>query len=405
MDSKKRPSPGRRYDIDWLRVLTVLLLFPVHVAVVFSPLPFYHIRNSPVSYWMLFFLAIVEPWIMPIFFVLAGWASYYSLRFRGPRHFLKERVLKILIPLIVGCVLFGPPIKYLELQSGFDGSPLDLCLRTDPTHRFGPCIPLDNSVSPPFEESFFEFWPTFFTQLDRFTWSHLWFIAYLFILSSIYLPLFLWLMKIRHNVARVNAAWVYLPMVPLLLIEIFLRPRWPGYQNLYNDWANMACYSTYLIAGFLLARHPALENALRREWKRALVIGLLGVALRVPSATGVIISPVLSYVSLVVGGWGMIIGLLGFARSRFTYTNALLKYLKEAAYPVYILHQAAVVCIGYGIVQLQAGITLKYALLLASAFAVTLAAYEFIVKRLPVLRWAFGMNPRPRREGRNKRAP
>jgi hypothetical protein len=110
-------------------------------------------------------------------------------------------------------------------------------------------------------------------------------------------------------------------------------------------------------------------------------------------------------VGLVVGGWGMIVALLGFAYSRLTYTNALLEYLKEAAYPVYILHQAAVVCIGYGIVQLQSGIPLKYALLLVSAFAVTLAAYEFIVKRLPVLRFAFGMSPLPKRGSRNKRIP
>ena len=39
---------------------------------------------------------------------------------------------------------------------------------------------------------------------------------------------------------------------------------WPGIQNLYDDWANVAYYSTYLIAGFLLAWSPALERRRRR---------------------------------------------------------------------------------------------------------------------------------------------
>ena len=403
MDKTFRRASSRRHDLDWLRVFGIYMLFPVHVAIVFSPLPFYHIRNSTVSFGMLVFLAIVEPWIMPLFFVLAGWATFYSLRFRGWRRFLKQRVQKLLIPLVVGCVLFGPPIKYLELRSGFDGTPLSLCDRTDPTHRFGPCIPLPppappnfggrEAVSPPFDESFLEFWPTFFTQFDRFTWSHLWFLGYLFTFSLFYLPLFSWLIKTRHKFTRAGAAWVYLPMVPLVLIEIILRPHWPGLQNLYNDWANFAYHSVLLIAGFLLAKYPALEQALHREWKRALGISLVGMALRVPSATGIIISPAVSYVGLVVAGWGAIVALLGFAHSRLTHTNAVLEYLKESAFPVYILHQAAVVCIGYGIIQLPLGITVKYALLLVASFAATLAAYELIVKRVPVLRFAFGMNP------------
>jgi glucan biosynthesis protein C len=397
MDKTFHRTFGRRYGVDWLRVVAIYLLIPIHVAIVFSPLPFYHIRNSTVSFGMLVFLAIVEPWIMPLFFVLAGWAIFYSVRARGGRSFLKERVQKLLIPLLAGCVLFGPPIKYLELRSGFNVTPMSLCSTADPTHRFGPCLPAGPAVAPPFAEGFLEFWPTFFTHFSRFTWSHLWFLGYLFTLSLIYLPLFLWLMKTRRNPARVNAACLYLPMIPLILIEIVLRPHWPGMQNLYHDWANLAYYSTCLIAGFLLARYPAVEQALQREWKRALGVGLVGMVLRVPSATGLIISPVLSYVGLVVAGWGTIVALLGLAQSRLTRTNALLGYLSESAFPVYILHQAAVVCIGYAIVQLPLGIAGKYILLLAAAYTATLVAYQFVVRPIPVLRFAFGMKPLARK--------
>ena len=43
-------------------------------------------------------------------------------------------------------------------------------------------------------------------------------------------------------------------MLPLVVIQLLLRERWPGVQNLYDDWANFAYYTTYLFAGFLLAK-------------------------------------------------------------------------------------------------------------------------------------------------------
>lgn len=402
MESAFPTAPSRRYGIDWLRVLIIYGLFPIHVAIVFSPFPFYHIRNGTVSFGVLILLRLIEPWYMPLLFVLAGWSVFWSLQARGCRRFLKERVRKLAIPLLIGCVIFGPPIKYFELRSGFDANHMGLRISAELQEHSRPFIPSGLLVASPFDEGFFEFWPTFFTQFDRFTWSHLWFLGYLLTFTLLYFPLFLWLMKTRRSFTRASEAWVYLPIVPLASIEFTLRPRWPGYQNLYNDWANFAYYSTCLIAGFLLARYPALEDALHREWKRALVIGLLGMALRVPSATGIIISPVLSYVGLVVGGWGAIVALLGFAHSRLMHTNAVLDYLKESAFPVYILHQAAVVCIGYGIIQLPLGMAAKYALLLSASFAATMAAYQVIVRLIPILRFAFGMKPITRRQTRQK---
>ena len=74
---------------------------------------------------------------------------------------------------------------------------------------------------------------------------------------------------------RVSTLVVYAPIVPLVLIQLVLRPYWPGIQNLYDDWANFAYYTIYLFAGFLLARHPApCEEVAQREWRRALVLGV-----------------------------------------------------------------------------------------------------------------------------------
>lgn len=398
MISGQHISHSRRYDIDWLRVFATYLLFPLHVSMVFGPALFYHIRNDPVSFGVSVLVRFILLWHMSLFFVLAGWSMFSSLQARGCGRFLKERVRKLVIPLLVGCVIFGPPIKYLELRSGLDANHWGLFVSAELQESFKPFVPPEElRIAPPFDESFFEFLPTFFTRFERFTWSHLWFLGYLLTFTVLYLPLFSWLIRTRRSFTGRGRAWVYLPVIPLALIEFTLRPHWPTRWNLYADWANFACYSTYLIAGFLLARYPALEQAAHREWKRALSLGLGGLVLWLLSVLGVITSPALLSVGVACAGWGIIVALLGVARSRFTHTNSVLDYLKESAYPVYILHQAAIVCIGYWIIQLSLGMAAKYTLLLAASFVVTLLVYQFIVRPISILRSAFGMKPIPRK--------
>jgi len=122
-------------------------------------------------------------------------------------------------------------------------------------------------------------------------------------------------------------------------------------------------------------------------------------ALWLLSVLGVITSPTLLAVSAAVVGWSLIVALLGLAHSCLTRTNAVLDYLRESAFPVYILHQMEIVCIGYGIIQLPLGMAAKYVLLLTAAFAATLATYHLIVRPISILRFAFGMKPLSRNVG------
>lgn len=112
---------------------------------------------------------------------------------------------------------------------------------------------------PGFHESFWAFLPTFFTRFDRFNWQHLWFLIYPYSFTLLYLLLFRRLAGAKpRGQKRVHPASVYLPLLPLALAQVLLRSRWPGYQNLFGDWANFAYYSLYLSFGFLLAARPSL---------------------------------------------------------------------------------------------------------------------------------------------------
>jgi len=64
----------RRYDIDWLRVLAMMMVFLFHCASFFGG-GRWHLNNadeSPVAH---VFIALLDLWIMPLFFLLSGAGS------------------------------------------------------------------------------------------------------------------------------------------------------------------------------------------------------------------------------------------------------------------------------------------------------------------------------------------
>lgn len=382
---------GRREDVDWLRIGAVWLLIPFHAAMVFNPAPFYHVRNAEVSMVMLVLAGAISLWHMPLLFLLAGWSLHASLARRSPRAVLRERAARLVVPLACGTVLYGPMIKYLELRGGQDLGLHGLRVRPALAETYRAVIPEPIAEMPPFDESFWTFLPTFFTDLGRFTWSHLWFLAYLFTFTALYLPALAALAR-RPVRSRAVPAWcVYAPLAALVPIQVVLRPRWPGVQNLVDDWANFAYYTTFLLVGFLLARDAGFERAVQGEARRAaglaaaaLVVLLLGVA-------GVVRSPSVVLATTAVAGWCMIVVLLGFAAARLRRPARALPYLREAAMPVYVLHQPAVVLLAWLVVALPLGIATKFVLLTVGAAAATAAAYELLVRRSAPLRVAHGM--------------
>ena len=153
----------RRYDIDWLRVLATYLLLLFHAGMVFNPAPFYHVRNTEVSFFFLILCGFIGLWHMPLFFLLAGWSAFASLSMRGAGEFLKERFFRLFVPLVAGCVLLMPSIKYLELSSGLDANYTGLYVAPALQDSFRQVIPSGLPVAAPFNESFYDFLPTFFT--------------------------------------------------------------------------------------------------------------------------------------------------------------------------------------------------------------------------------------------------
>jgi uncharacterized protein (DUF2147 family) len=333
---------------------------------------------------------------MPLFFLLAGWSAAASLRSRGVTAFLRERVSKLAVPLIAGCALLVPPIKYLELRGGQDLNHRGLFVSPEVRESVRSVLPIDLPLAAPFHEDFFTFLPTFFGDLDRFTWSHLWFLAYLLAFTVLLLPV-LARLAARSPAAGLPARlWAYAPMLPLVLVQLTLRERFPGPYNLYRDWANVAFFLTFLASGFALAVAPGLEERLRGEWRRLLALGVAATGLLLAAALGWITAAPVVLVASAVAAWCFVAALLGFTRERTICSSRRLGYLAESAFPIYVLHQPVIVLLGAGVVTLPVGIAAKFPLLFAGSIAVTLAIYHSLVRRFALPRFLLGMKPRRR---------
>ena len=123
---QKQFKNERLYYLDWLRVFAVLLLIPYHTGMIFVNVDF-HIKNNITSIGLTIFNGFIDNWHMPLFFLLAGASTWFALNKRTPGMFIKERFLRLMIPLIFGIIIIVPPQTFYEIiqKTGFSGNYFD----------------------------------------------------------------------------------------------------------------------------------------------------------------------------------------------------------------------------------------------------------------------------------------
>ncbi len=371
--------PERHHDLDWLRVLAVLMLIYFHTAVIFVPGAGYHIQNPQGSVFLEIFVLFMDQWYMPLFFLIAGVSTWFALSFRTGGQYASERVKRLFIPLVFGTLVIIPPQIYFQrLSEHID---------------YG---------------SYLAFYPHFFQGVypdGNFTWNQLWFIAYLFVYSLLGLPFFLLLRReAGKRVLSRAAAWlekpgmIFLPALPLAVSEILLRARFPGPQNFVDDWASFSYQWIFFVYGYGIGSDARIRRAIGRAWKAALFLGCL------TTLTGVVWlflgrgpEPVetgpwtLLMLLRGVNSWCWILAILGAGQRFLNVDNRVLCYANQGAYPFYILHQTVIIFFAYYVVQWGLGVPGKYLIISTASLITTLVLYDLFVRRNPVTRFLFGM--------------
>jgi peptidoglycan/LPS O-acetylase OafA/YrhL len=92
--------------------------------------------------------------------------------------------------------------------------------------------------------------------------------------------------------------------------------------------------------------------------------------------------------------WFCVLAFLGYGYRHLSFCNPLLRYARDASYPIYILHQTVIVAIGYYVIQTSWQPWVKYWVVLVATLVSCCALYEVVVRRFAVTRFIFGMKPR-----------
>jgi len=115
---------NRRYELDWLRVLAILVVFLYHSTRFFN-LGDWHVKNVDTYVWVELWNVFATRWMMPLFFIISGASLFYAIgKSDGWRKFYVDKFLRLMIPLIIGSVTHAALQIYLEKSSHgqFSGS-------------------------------------------------------------------------------------------------------------------------------------------------------------------------------------------------------------------------------------------------------------------------------------------
>ena len=189
----------------------------------------------------------------------------------------------------------------------------------------------------------------------------------------------------------------------MLLARMLLVGRFESTHALTDDWYNHAQYFPLFLLGFLIARADTVWETLERLRWPALLLALGAWAYIAWYFTGysdgATPPDVLRYLQRVVWAlqqWCAIVAVLGFARHLRPVDSPALRYLSEAVFPVYILHQTLIIMIAWQLRPLGLAPALEGPVLVLGTLAGCFAGYE-LVRRIPLLRPLFGLK-RARRE-------
>lgn len=345
---------NRRYDIDWIRVIAIGLLLVYHSAICFQSWGFmlgFPTHSQPLdTLWKP--MTMLNVWRIPILFFISGMGVYLAARNRHWKQLIGERSKRILLPYLFGIICIVP-LQILLVQYYYQQ-------------------PLSYVPHP----------------------AHLWFLGNIFSYVLIFLPLFYFIKRQEHaawmkQCRRIMRSPFFLIMVPaaFILEAAIVKPAL--YELYAMTWHGYFLGMLAFFFGYcFMAAGDAFWRMLAR-WRW--LFFLLAVTLYI---IRLMQSPMPTHhFLLVIESNAWIFSVLSFGYKYLNKPGKQLRYLRAAAYPVYILHMLFLYLACLWVFPLPIVTWLKYILVLIFTLAASLAVYEWLIRRTSITRVLFGMTP------------
>jgi glucans biosynthesis protein C len=374
----------RSHHLDAIRVSAILLLIPYHAA--------RYVQKgdvqSPIVDAVIWF---VHSWHMPLFFAISGFLAASGIHRSTAARQLRSRFRRLGLPLAVGMLTVVPLANLLVIGAAA-------------------IWPRDEALPPKRELDL----ANVFTLSPR----HLWFIAYLLLISMIAIGIWLAIQRapklnaaLARGFARTMRSWWAVPLLASISAAILItKTGWVAGGTASNSLVPaptlFAYYSFFFFFGWLLSGQDQLLEELKRgAWLRLLA----GVLIAVPAFllfydsgdfTGNVGTPgilaeidALRLYGLFTVGlvcWFSLFGIWGVLARNVRRESAVLRYLSDASFWIYLIHIPFLVALQSSLGKTDLSIPSRYALTVGGTLALAVGTYALIrgVRRLATRRSA-----------------
>lgn len=364
----------RRYhSLDSLRATMMLLGLVIHSAINYmvTPTQVWLYKDQSTSYLFDFILFFIHVFRMPVFFVIAGFFAAFLYYKRGSIEMIKNRLLRVLVPLLLGYIILYPLIisgfYFANAGGGYEG--------------------LTKVV---------EYFQSGFIYLNL-KLGHLWFLYDLLLLYGVLLLLVQVAkfipenLKIKLMALFEKYAVSYLGLLLLIIVTfITLIPMEKAALDtnvtLTPPLRIILAYSVFVVYGWLLFKRKALIDKFSRYGLVNLIIGFalsfiyFVVLILVKVSADPLLQHLVGVVLCSLSMWFLIFGFIGVFVKYFDRPSPIGRYLSDASYWLYLIHLPIAVWLAGAFSGLAISALFKFSIVLILTALITLSTYHFFVR-------------------------
>jgi peptidoglycan/LPS O-acetylase OafA/YrhL len=379
------PAASRLHWIDWLRVAAIAGVFVYHTLRAFNT-DDWHVKNAETSVVLDGLTTFFTAFGLAVLFLLAGAGVRFALRKRSWNTFLRERTARLLVPFVIGTLLLGPVQGYIEAthKGTFSGSIIDFI------SVWTADVVLEIARGPS---------PGVFG-----IGYHLWFLGYLFVISVIALPLFVWLSddRGRHWIDALGRRSGWRGATLTLVVPIYVMMGIGAAIDAEEHWFEFFWYLGYFLIGFLLVSDDRFAAAVRRDLGPSVGLAVVSTGLflaGIPAPLDTVgehgMGPIdLAIVAIFAAmGWAWTLLILNLGMRLSQMQRPVSERLGDAVLPVYVIHQPVILAVAFFVVEWPLGILLKWLIVFGISAPITWLLVELAL-RMRITRLLIGARVR-----------
>jgi hypothetical protein len=380
-EGKPALAGHRVFYLDNLRILLTALVVVHHAAITYGNIPIWYYTepaSDPSGKALDLLVIFNQTFFMGFFFLIAGYFVPGSYDRKGSRAFMRDRWVRLGIPLLVFLVVLRPILMaglYPKVRAAF----------------------AEQGLSPPF-------WVLYLITWDP---GPLWFVEVLLVFSLVY-AMFRKRRggEVESQSSPPAAAGAWAPtkgaVLGFALLLTFITYLWRFIVPIGQYWPFVGLPTPYYLPQYTGLFVIGLL-AYRRGWLQAVSSATGWFGLAMAAVASAVLLPLMMNVEMIKGAghgtwqsmvgalWeslfavGVIVALLVLFRDRLDVQGRLGRFLSEQTYAVYVIHPLVLVGLGHAFAWLSAIAVVKFAIM--SALGLPLCwIFAYVVRSPAVVR-------------------